>query len=398
MESNTNLNSSWQESIQAGFCFDVGSLYSYLEKLTDKRKAKGLRYRLATVLVLIMLAKFSGEDNPSGIADWAKNRTDMLVEALQLEYAKMPHHSTYRRILEECVEIEELEALVRAYLTSRPKAGRSVVVAIDGKTVRGTIDEQQGLKGVHLLAAYLPAEGVVLAQVAVDCKENEIVAAPQVLKHLDLRGKVVIGDAMHTQRKISVQIVTSGGDYVWLVKHNHPRLRWDLEQLFKPQKPIPGVGNPPMDFRTARTVNKGHGRIEERQITVSNMLKDYVDWPYLQQVFRLERRFTYLKSGKVKHEVVYGISSLSNRKAAPKRILEIVRQFWGIENGLHYRRDVTFQEDVTRLTKGKAGHAMAVINNLVVGMLAQNGYKNMAKARRYFDANPLKALDLISRL
>lgn len=397
MECNTNPDALIGAGQFEGLVFDFGSLFSYLQRVQDKRKPKGLRYPLAAILALIILAKLCGQDKPSGIAEWAQNRTQQLVEALKLKWKKMPHHSTYRRIMEECLDGEQLQQLSSEYLLSQPKAGRSVIVALDGKTVRGTIDTQQ-TPGVHLLAVYLPEEGLVLAQVAVGSKENEIVAAPRVLEMVDLRGKVVVGDAMHTQRKLSMQIVLAGGDYVWSVKDNQPNLLWDLQKLFEITQPIPGTGELPTDFRTAKTVNKNHGRIEERTLTTSSLLKDYVDWPYLEQVFKLERRFTYLKSGKTMHEVRYGITSLPAERASPQRLLYIVRSLWGMENGLHYRRDTTLQEDRTRLTRGNAGQIMAVINNLVLGLLAQKGYRNVASARRFFDAQPLQALGLITLL
>lgn len=381
----------------SGFVFELGSLYNHFSKIKDTRKPKGLRYSLATILTLMVLAKLCGQDRPSGIAEWAQNRAEILAQALQLKRDRMPHHSTYRRILEDVISIHELEAMASQFLKSRPKAGRSAVVVIDGKTLRGTIPSATE-RGVHLLAAYLPAEKLVLAQVEVEGKENEIAAAPRLLAGLDLARKIVVADAMHTQRQISMQIFLAGGDYVWLVKENQPRLRWDLEKMFEPQKPIPGLGNPPDDFRTALKIGKGHGRLEERRITVSSLLKDYVDWPYLEQVFKLDRRFLYLKTGEIKEETVYGITSLPKEKANPEKLLEIVRSEWGIENGLHYCRDVTFQEDHIRSTRGKAGHAMAVLNNLIIGLLAFKGFDNFARARRWFDAHPQQALDLIRLL
>jgi len=397
MESNTNHQTARAGYLESSIVFDIGSLYHWFTQLRDKRHPKGMRYSLATVLVLIMLAKLCGEDKPSGIAEWVQSRAKLLVKVLGLRYAKMPHHSTYRRILADCVEASEFEALMSKYLTSQEGAGRSVVIAIDGKTVRGTIDDASG-RGEHLLAAYLPEEGIVLAQVAVDCKENEIKAAPRVLESLDLRRKIVIGDAMYTQRALSIQIVGNGGDYVWLVKENQARLRWDLEKLFEAEEPIPGLIGLPTDFRTAKTISKRHGRLEERSIMVSSLLRDYVDWPYMEQAFMLQRRFTHLKSGKIQQDVVYGITSLPKEKADPQRLLGIVRSLWGIENGLHYRRDVTLKEDATRLTKGKAGHNMATLNNLLLSILAQRGYRNIASARRRFNADPLAAFTLIALL
>jgi predicted transposase YbfD/YdcC len=317
------------------------------------------------------------------------------VEALQLKRTCLPHHSTYRRILESGVDGEELEQLISEFLIQLPQVGHSVVIVIDGKTLRGTITAADPF-GLHLLAAYLPGEGIVLMQMVVEKdKENEIVVAPKLLECLDLRDKVVVADAMHAQRNLSAQIVAGGGDYVWIVKDNQPITRQAIQQLFAPEKPVAGLGCPAMDFQQARTVDKGHGRLEERTITVSSLLKDYLDWSEVAQVFKLERRFTRLATGEVDQEVRYGLTSLSSQMASPQRLLEIVRSAWGIENGLHYRRDVTFHEDATRMTRKSAGRAMAAINNLVSGLLAIQGFRNFAQARRLLDAHPQRALAII---
>ncbi len=115
------------------------------------------------------------------------------------------------------------------------------------------------------------------------------------------------------------------------------------------------------------------------------------------QVFKLERHVTY-KSGKVHSEVQYGITSLPKRKASPERLLKIVRSEWGIENGLHYRRDVTFHEDATRMTNKNFARAMAIINNLVVSLLNHNGFHNHARARRFYSAYPDKAFAVVAGL
>lgn len=153
-----------------------------------------------------------------------------------------------------------------------------------------------------------------------------------------------------------------------------------------------------MDFESAQANEKQAGRIETRQITVSSLMNDYLDWPYLGQVFKLERRFTRLATGEVETEVQYGLTSLTREKADPEKLLAIVRSAWGIENGLHYRRDVTFQEDQTRMTDKKMGRAMAIINNLVISLLNNQGFSNHAQARRELNASPAKALALICGL
>jgi predicted transposase YbfD/YdcC len=398
MESNTAHPKNESVEQPAGFVFDLDSLYAFLLKLRDPRKRRGVRYSLANILLLLILAKLGGQDKPYAIADWVQNRSEFLIETLQLKRAHLPHHSTYRRILASGVDGEELEQLFHDFLTQLPQVGHSVVIVFDGKNVRGTITAEDPF-GLHLLAAYLPGEGVVLMQMVVEKdKENEIVVAPKLLKCLDLRHKVVIADAMHTQRSLSTQIVEAEGDYVWIVKDNQPTTRQAIEQLFAPEEPVPGLGCPPMDFLSEKMVNKTHGRLEERTLTTSSLLNDYLDWPYLAQVFRLERRFTHLDSGKIQQEVQYGLTSLTRAEASPKQLLQILRSEWGIENGLHYRRDVTFQEDKTRMTQKTTGRAMAAINNLVTSLLALQGYRNIAQARRFFDARPQDALALICGL
>lgn len=398
MESNTNATPTIQQEQPEAKIISVGELLSYLMRIKDGRKHRGIRYRLEIILVLFILAKLCGQNKTYGIADWVQQRSEYLTEALRLERKRLPHHSTYRRILTDEVDGDELERIVGEYLSQLPRSGQDIVIAIDGKTVRGTITLDDAF-GLHLLAAYLPGEGIVLMQMVVEKdKENEIVVAPKLLKCLDLRNKVVVGDAMHTQRQLSFQIVASGGHFVWIVKDNQANTRQAIEQLFAPEKDIPGLGNPPMDFRSATTVEKQAGRLEERTITVSSMLNDYLDWPHLGQVFKLERRFTQLSTGETEYEVQYGLTSLTAQLASPERLLKIVRSEWGIESGLHYRRDVTFQEDQTRMTNKSMGRAMAIINNLVIGLLNSQGFDNHPHARRIFDACPDKALALIGRL
>ena len=387
-----------ESNIEGGQIFDLGSLYAGFCELQDSRKARGKRYRLQTVLTLMVLAKLCGEDKPSGIAEWAKHRVEWLCEGLKLERKTMPHRSSYQRILEQVVNWEELEQMVSRLLSEKRYFGKQVLIAIDGKVLRGTLDEKQN--GVYLLAAYLPGEGIVLMEVAIGGKGQEIEAAPLVLKSIDLREKVVIGDALHTQRPVSIQIVESGGDYIWFVKGNQPQLEEDLRLWFGPDpEPIPGMAYLPKDFETAQCLNKGHGRIETRTLTVSSQLRDFLDWPYIQQVFKLQRRFIFTRTGEIQEQVVYGITSLAREEITPQTLLRMTRSYWGIENGLHYRRDVTLREDQTRMTKPNAARVMACLNNLVLGLLiGRKKYRYLPSARRYYDAHPAEAFALITRL
>jgi len=174
----------------------------------------------------------------------------------------------------------------------------------------------------------------------------------------------------------------------------------NIRLWFEPDPdPIPGMANLPKDFEVVTQISKGHGRLEERTLTVSSQLKDFLGWPYLEQVFKLQRRFTSLKTGEIQEQTIYGFTSLSRDEIAPARLLQLTRSYWGIENGLHYRRDVTLHEDRTRMTKGKMAQVMACLNNLVLGLLiGKRKYRYLPVARRYFDAHPNQAFDLISRL
>lgn len=379
-----------------GFIVDLDSLYARLTHLGDRRHARGVRYALVTVLVFLILAKLAGQDRLYGISEWVRYRKEPLAQVFHLKKSRAPCANTYRNILSRVIDLAEFEQVVRDFFASQPDAGHSLVVALDGKTLRGTI-AAGATRGQHLLAAYLPAEGWVLFQVEVDRKENEIVAAPRVLNCLDLRGKIVTGDAMFAQRDLSLQIIVAGGHYVWTVKDNQSALRQDIELLFQPERTVKGFSQGTQDFRQADTTEKSHGRLEHRRLTVSAELHGYLDWPGVAQVFKLERRFTRLVDGHVTHEVVYGITRLTAKEAASEQLLRLIRSHWGIENGLHYRRDETLREDWCHLKRGQAPRAMAVINNLIVGLALHIGWQNLAAARRYFDAHPARAQQLVLR-
>jgi hypothetical protein len=199
---------------------------------------------------------------------------------------------------------------------------------------------------------------------------------------------------MHTQRKISIQIVAAGGHFVWTTKGNQAHTEWAIEKLFVNEVcNLKKGASLSKDFQMATQINKGHGRLEKRTIMVSQALNDYLDWPYVAQVFRIVRE-VWCTRGKTR-QVVYGLTDMSPKQAPPKRLLSLLRGYWGIENGLHYRRDVTLQEDATRASTGHIGHNLAIINNLVIALCLSHDFHNVAQARRLFDAKPEMALNLI---
>ena len=245
----------------------------------------------------------------------------------------------------------------------------------------------------HHLFGKLPLFWPKLWQV--ENKENEISAAPRLLGQVDVRGKVVIGDALHTQRKTSIAVVEEQGDYLWIAKENQPELRANIAHLFSPQQCPPATSPLPTDFQSVTRYSYGHGRFEKRTLTTSTMLKDYLDWPYLAQVFKLDVQRLHLTSTKRSTETHYGLTSLPSVKAGPARLLALKRHYWGIENRLHYRRDVTLNEDRCRLRTGHAARMMAILNNLVLALIDRLNFQTVPDARRRFSAKPLEALKLI---
>lgn len=383
------------EGNQDGFVVSLNSLYARWCGLTDQRQAKGKRYPLALVLVAMVVAKLAGADKPQAIAAWVAERAALFVETFELKWARMPSHHTYRRVMRQAVVVSELAQTAQAFLAELPQTGVPVQICLDGKTLRGTLASGES-RGLHLLAAYWPGTGVVLCQVEVDPSTNEIGAAPQVLKALDLKGKIITGDAMFAQRELSLLIGQAEGDYVWTVKDNQPKLRADIEKLFQPDTSlVKGFSAGPTDYQTSQTINKGHGRIETRILTATSQLQETSDWPYLAQVFRLERSTELVAPGTHRGETVYGMTSLTAQQANPARLQALVRRHWSVENELHYRRDVTFQEDATRLKAWNAAHVLAILNNLVLALLVHVGPGTLPQARRHFAAHPDEALRLV---
>jgi predicted transposase YbfD/YdcC len=371
---------------QQALAFDLDALYACLQTIPDHRDRRGRQYPLAMLLMIGVLAKLAGQNSSRALAHWAKLRTVELSELFAFKREKMPHYSTWSRVLGHGVEPTEVEPILGQFFAGAakeppPKRGR-LQLAVDGKTLRGTIPLGQ-TRGVHLLAAYLPKQGVVLAQMRVEEKSNEITHAPKLLAQLDLRGVVVSGDAIFDQRALSLQIVQANGDYLWTVKDNQEGLREDIAVLFQPHRQLAGTSAPPTDFRTATTVEKGHGRLDKRTITVSSLLANYSSWPHLAQVFKLESQRTNAL-GSTKTEVRYGVTSLPAGLADATRLLDLTREHWGIENGLHYRRDATLREDHTQVRMGHAPQMLATLNNTVLGLFARVGATNVAEARRAF--------------
>ena len=375
------------------FAFSLQALVERLHTIPDLRDPRGVRYPLPIVLTVAVLAKLAGHGKLRAVADWAGLRAPQLCLLLGLQRTTLPHPTTWSRIFGMALGPAALDEVVGQFFSElcsspigkRRKRRAGLTITIDGKTLRGTIPLGDS-RGVHLVGAYLPDEGVVLAQLQVDEKANELTVAPTLLAQLDLRGVVVTGDAMFAQRNLSVQIVKGGGDYLWKVKENQSELLDDIKTLFNPpplsKSEAPG-SDLPSDLEWARTVDKGHGRIEEREIWVSGGLKGYSHWPYLEQVFKLRCRVVD-GLGQITEGVHYGVTSLPRTAASPQSLLVMVRNHWGIENGLHYRKDVSLDEDHSQVRMGQAPHVLATLNNVVVGLAVHHGETKLPEAQRAF--------------
>ena len=358
--------------------------------IPDFRRSRGKRHPLSAILALSSCAMLCGYRSYGAIAEWGRNYSTQIAQALGFT-SHTPCASTLFTIFGH-LDREAFEAKLGAWADSVvahtlpiPEAPQEAI-AVDGKTLRGS--KKQGAPGTHLLSALSHRLGLTLAQQAVDDKTNEIKAIETVLEQIVLRGRVLTMDALLTQRQVAQTIVDQGGDYVMIVKDNQPQLKADIELVFT----LPPAGD---RQEYVRTVDGGHGRVETRNLTASEALVGYSDWPGMAQVFELGRHVITKKTEKERVEVVYGITSLSPEQATPGRLLALVRGHWQIENKSHWVRDVTFDEDRSQVRCGNIPQVMAALRNTAIGLLRWAGYRNMAKACRHMAAQPAQALALI---
>lgn len=219
-----------------------------------------------------------------------------------------------------------------------------------------------------------------------EARESELGMATGLLAQLELGGKVVTGDALYCQRGLSLRVLEQGGDYFWTLKDNQPGMREEVSLLF---------AEPPWGESFAEATREGHrgDRWERRRLWASTALNGYLDWPGLAQVCCVER--TRWHKGKETVELSYAITSLPPERADAARLLGIWRGHWGIENRLHWVRDVVFGEDQSQVRTGSAPQLMAALRNLVIGMLRLGGVKNIAAALRHYSWKPWETLRLI---
>ncbi len=370
----------------------IPSLFDELKKVPDARDDQGKRHPLAAMLGLACVAILMNYQNPAAISEWVHNYGRPYLKDFGFKYPEPPGQATWYRVLGG-VAWEALEERVTQWalqvLEVLEKHSTLVGISIDGKTLRGS--KKQGAEDCHLLSAVVQRLGITLAQIAVADKTNEIGVARDLLCKLVIEGHVFTADALLTQRELAREILAQDGDYVFIVKQNQPQLYEDIALLF--EKPL--AAHPEESWAAAETVDSGHGRIELRRLESSTLLNDYVDWPGVAQVFQVKRRVVKKKTGEVRSQIVYGVTSLSKAKANAEQLLTLVRQHWHIENKSHWIRDVIFDEDRSQLRQGQLPHVMATLRNAVISLLRAHGFQSIAKARRYFAARPDEALALV---
>ena len=364
---------------------DVLSIASIFAGMSDQRKPKGIRYEFQTLLILLSVAKLCFQDTPSEIADWVLNRSDLLKEKLGLKWKRMPSNSTWQRLLGQIIEAANFDEKIGRYFQSLSSEERQLY-NLDGKVLCGTISKETDNQ-LHLVALQESAANLVIEQTQLLAGENEISGAKRLLAGVDLNNKIISGDAIFAQQELSKTVIEKGGEYVWKLRANQGNIyKLAVAHFEKSDDKY---------LTQAVSLEKGHGRIDERQILSSFRIAGKIEFPSLEQVFRVTRKSEVVKTGKISEQTVYRITSLSVEECGAKELLAFTRKHWSIENGLHYRRDVTFKEDACRQTSSNGGRVLAVLNNLTIGILRKLGWENIAKARRYFNAQIDEAIKLI---
>lgn len=361
-------------------------LLSRFAEISDNRFKRGIRYKLEPILILLFMSKLGGADKAAEIADWVKYRFEKLKTLLSLNWKKSPHEVTWKRIIEQGLKADEVEKVFGEYLQDMSETEKRLY-NLDGKVVCGVISEETN-KQLHLLALQESETNLTVEQTALQGGENEISGAKRLLKAADLEGKIISGDAIFAQTELSQTVIEKGGEYLWKLRANQGKIyKMAVEHFAKSDDKYLGQ---------ASSLEKGHGRIDEREILTSFRIAGKIEFPFVEQVFRIKRKSEEVKTGKMSEQMIYGITSLSVEEFGAEELLNLTRKHWGIENGLHYRRDVTFKEDEVRKESKNGGQIMAAINNLAIGVLRKLGWENVAKARRFYNAQIEKGLELIT--
>jgi predicted transposase YbfD/YdcC len=347
---------------------DVGSIASYFESLSDPRHTRNRKHLLVDVAVIAVCGIVCGCDGPTAIHRWATQRADWLAEHLSLPNG-IPSRDCIRRLL-LALKPEAFQQCFQAWIAAAlPAAGDAPrrLVAIDGKTCRGSHDAGNGLGPLHIVSAWASEAGIALGQVAADDKSNEITAIPQLLEQIDLANAIVTIDAAGCQKDIARQIAAGGGDFVIAVKDNQPKLLAAIENFFLDHLER---NLEDLRYRTHETHEESHGRSDERSYYLAPVPRDFAaarDWPEVKAI-GYAVRITQHADGRETHEVRYYIS---RRYLSGQRFAEAVRGHWGIE-AMHWVLDVNFREDDSRTRERTLANNLSWLRRFAVTLLKRH--------------------------
>jgi predicted transposase YbfD/YdcC len=364
-------------------------LAEFLALVPDHRSARGRRHSLVSVLSLACVATAAGARSLVAIAEWAADAPAAILEALGVRRDPCggaltpPSETTIRRALAGS-DPAALDEQLTAWLVAQAEPGLtagSLVVAVDGKTLRGAI--QPDGRAVHLLAA-MTSSGAVIAQREVGHKTNEITQVRPLLDGVDLAGAMVTLDALHCQRDTACYLTEDKhADYLFTaVKDNQPSLFDALDAL------------PWAEVQVQHLMkDRDHGRDELRTIQVLPAPEGL--FPHAAQAFLIERHVRNLDGSPRSAIAALGITSATAERAGPERIAACVRGHWGIENKLHWVRDVTYGEDASRVRTRNAPQNMASLRNLAIAALRASGWTSIASGLRWAGRDYLNAMSLL---
>jgi predicted transposase YbfD/YdcC len=354
------------------------ALAQYFAAVDDPRVDRTKAHPLLDIIVIAICAVICGADGWVDVEEFGRSKQGWLATFLALPNG-IPSHDTFGRVFAR-LDPEQFQRSFLAWVQAIQRV-RPDVIAIDGKTHRGSHDRPHGQSALHLVSAWAADNRLVLGQVAVDDKSNEITAIPQLLDLLDLTGSIVTIDAMGTQTAIAERIVQRGGQYVLALKENQPTLYTDVVTLFADAR---AARQPAYGMLTDRAVTKDHGRMEVRQAWVIQdepavrYLQERQGWDGLAGVALVEAERTL--NGKTTIEPRYYLLSQPWDAAT---VNTLVRGHWRIENQLHWVLDVIFHEDASRIRTGDAPQNMGVLRHIALNLIRQDPSKGSVKTKRF---------------
>lgn len=355
----------------------LSPLVEHFQSLEDPRCSHLIEHRLLDIMGLTLCAVICGADSWVDIAAYGRAKEAWLRGFLSLPNG-IPSHDTIARLF-AALDSNAFQRCFVEWVKAVAQLGSGEQIAIDGKTLRHSYDRGGSKGAIHMVSAWANAQRLVLAQVKVDEKSNEITAIPELLKALDLQGCLVTIDAMGTQTAIAEQIIEGGGDYILSLKGNQGNIHEDVEQVFTWARQQ-AFKDLPHEFH--QTITPGHGRIDIRRHWLLDGVEHLIDaerWVGLKRVGLVESERRILGHPPAIEKRYYLVSLDGD----VQRFAQAVRGHWGIENQLHWVLDVAFQEDASRIRKDHAPANLAVVRHIALNLLRQDSSaKGGIKAKR----------------